>query len=226
MRPASHNARSLPIVQAFFFDLDGTLMDTERLWVAAAETVLAQLGRPVTHAEALALVYGRGWVDIYRDMEQRWPGLFRDMDHASGLLGAEMEARKRQADVRIHSSIALLRRLAASYPVAIVSGSTRGYIQECMALGGFTDHVAFIVGCEDYPRGKPDPAPYALAAERAAVPAPACVVFEDSRAGIASAKAAGMHAVALQRPAAPAQDFSAADEVYADLADFPAERYL
>ena len=218
--------RSVAIIQAFLFDLDGTLVDTEVLWVASAETVLRRLGHPLPHDDALRLVYGRAWLEIYRDIEQRFPGVFRDIEDASMHLSGEMARLKSQCDVRIHSSIALLERLAAVYPVAIVSGSTRGYIQECIEHAGFAHHVRFIIGCEDYPRGKPDPAPYALAARRLGLPGSACLVFEDSRAGILSAKAAGMHAVALQRHGAPAQDLSDADETYADLADFPADRYL
>jgi beta-phosphoglucomutase-like phosphatase (HAD superfamily) len=48
----------------------------------------------------------------------------------------------------------------------------------------------------------------------------ACVVFEDSAAGIGGAKAAGMRCVALARPGAPKQDVSAADLVLEDLAGF------
>jgi beta-phosphoglucomutase-like phosphatase (HAD superfamily) len=47
-----------------------------------------------------------------------------------------------------------------------------------------------------------------------------CVAFEDSRAGVLSAKAAGMRVVALQRPGAPRQDLAEADEVLTDLGDF------
>ncbi len=77
-----------------------------------------------------------------------------------------------------------------------------------------------VVATEDTPRGKPDPAPYLLAAERLGVAPEACVAFEDSRAGVLSAKAAGMRVVALQRPGAPKQDLSDADEVLMELGDF------
>jgi len=207
-------------IRAYCFDLDGTLVDTERLWVEAAETVLNRHGHPITHTEAVALVYGHGWRDIYDMMHERWPALCRTIEQTGRLLSEEVDSLKSQCDVRIHSSIALLKRLAASWPVAVVSGSTRGTIEECMRLGGFAEHVSFHLGTEDYAPGKPHPAPYRLAAERFGLPPAECLVFEDSSAGIISAKAAGMWAVALQRPEAPAQDLSAADAVYTDLADF------
>lgn len=129
-------------------------------------------------------------------------------------------------DVRIHSSIALLRRLAADYPVAIVSGSPRHDIRHALEQEGLADCVRFYLGAEDYPRGKPDPAPYTTAAERLGVHAADCLVFEDSSAGVCSAKAAGMTVVALQRDEAPDQDLSEADEVLTDLADFDLDRYV
>jgi beta-phosphoglucomutase-like phosphatase (HAD superfamily) len=53
----------------------------------------------------------------------------------------------------------------------------------------------------------------------------ACVVFEDSAAGVRAAKAAGMTCVALRRPDRPVQDLSGADEILADLREFREERY-
>jgi sugar-phosphatase len=82
------------------------------------------------------------------------------------------------------------------------------------------DCVAAFVGCEDVPVGKPDPAPFLLGAERLGVPAPACLVFEDSAAGVRAAKAAGMRCVALSRENARGQDLSAADLVLPTLAAF------
>ena len=206
------------IIKAFLFDLDGTLVDTERLWVQAAEEVLREAGHPLTHDEALALVYGRAWGDIRVDMLERWPDVFPSGEEAERLLGVAFDRLKAECDVRIPSSIALLRRLAATHPVAIVSGSSRGVIEEMLELAGVADCVSLIVSTEDYGRGKPDPQPFALAAERLGIVPSACLVFEDSRAGVLSAKAAGMRVVGLQRDGAPPQDLSEADQVCSDLA--------
>ena len=197
------------------------MVDTERLWVQAVEDVLREAGHPLTHDEALALVYGRAWGDIRVDMLERWPDMFASGDEAERLLGAAFGRLKAECDVRIPSSIALLRRLAATHPVAIVSGSSRGVIEEMLDLAGVADCVSLIVSTEDYDRGKPDRQPFALAAERLGVSPSACLVFEDSRAGVLSAKAAGMRVVGLQRAGAPPQDLSEADAVVADLADAP-----
>jgi len=204
---------------AFLFDLDGTLVDSERLWVAAAEEVLRAKGHAVSHEQALALIYGRAWGDIREDMLRAYPGVFAGPADLERQMGEAFDALESQCDIRIPSSIELLRRLAATHPVGIVSGSSRGVIEEMLRLAGVAGLVSCIVSTEDTPRGKPDPAPYLLAAERLGVPPEACVAFEDSRAGVLSAKAAGMVAVGLQRDGAPDQDLSEADAVVTDLAE-------
>ena len=212
-------SRSAAIIRAFLFDLDGTLVDSERLWVAAAEQVLRQKGRPLTHEQALALIYGRGWGDIREDVLRDYPDAFADAEELERLMGEAFGALEGQCDIRIPSSIELLERLSAAHPVGIVSGSTLALIHEMVRRLGVERCVSAIVGTEDTARGKPDPAPYLLGAERLGVPPSACVVFEDSRAGVLSAKAAGMYVVALQRDGAPPQDLSEADEVVTDLAE-------
>jgi len=204
---------------AFLFDVDGTLVDSERLWVAAAEEVLRQKGHAVTHEQALALIYGRAWGDIREDMLRDCPGSFDGVADLEGQMGEAFDRLKGSCDIRIASSIDLLRRLAETHPVGIVSGSSRRVVEEMVALAGVADLVSCIVSTEDTPRGKPDPAPYLLGAERLGVPPEACVAFEDSRAGVLSAKAAGMVAVGLQREGAPRQDLSEADLLVTDLAE-------
>ena len=215
--------RSRAIIRAFLFDLDGTLVDTERLWVAAAEAVLRDAGHPITREQAVALIYGRGWHEVRAELLRDYPDAFPTAEGPERLMGAAFERLKGATDIRIPSSIALLRRLAATHPVAVVSGSSRRLVEEMLSLAGVEGHVRLIVATEDTPRGKPDPAPYLLAAEGLGVPPEECLAFEDSAAGVRAAKAAGMRVVALQRPGSPPQDLSEADLLVHDLGEFRTE---
>ena len=69
------------------------------------------------------------------------------------------------------------------------------------------------VSAETVPCGKPAPDFFLEAAARIGVPAPRCLVLEDSPHGIAGARAAGMVAVGLANPHSGPQDLSAADFV-------------
>lgn len=207
--------------RAYLFDMDGTLIDTEPLWVEAVVNVVNALGFPLDREEAARLVYGRSWHDIYRTIVSRWPGFPLSIEAAQDRLTPEFMALRGRRDVRIHSSIALLRRLAAAHPVAVVSGSPRPDVDAGIELMGIGGLIRFSLASDDYSPGKPDPACYLAAAARLGLPPSACVVFEDSAAGVRAAKAAGARCVALARPGMPhPQDVSAADEVLADLGDY------
>ena len=213
------------MINAYIFDLDGTLLDSEVLWVESVERFMVKQGQPLSHEEAVGIVYGRSWGCIYKDLSARLRGAYPTIASMEAPLQKEYDGLRATRDIRIQSSIELLKTLARDRPVAVVSGSTRKGIEKGMALADVTSHVRLYLGTEDYSPGKPHPACYRLAAERLNLPPEQCLAFEDSAAGVAAAKAAGMKCVALQREGAVAQDFTPADQVLADLADFRPEDF-
>ena len=213
------------MIEACLFDLDGTLLDSEVLWVEAVHLAMVSRGAAMSADEARELVYGRGWPDIHRELGLRYPRFVGSRQAMEAAIGREYRALQSRRDIRLPSSIALLVRLARDYPVAIVSGSTRETIAEGIRLMDIDAHVTLYVGAEDTALGKPHPECFLLAARKLHVAPAGCLVFEDSQAGVMAAKAAGMRCVGLRRPDRPVQDLSLADEILADLADFDLGRY-
>lgn len=214
-------------LQAFIFDLDGTLVDTELLWADAMSAFLADRRCECSKEAVLHMVFGRSWTDIYREITSRFTSLAGTSSHAmaESLRIYYQELRTRSDNIVIHSSAALLADLSRHYPVIVVSGSPRADVEEAMRLIGATDRVRFVLGAEDYSPGKPSPAGFLLGAQRLGVTPTHCLVFEDSHAGVSAAKAAGMWCVALARDAAHPQDLSAADWVLSDLAQFSLDAF-
>lgn len=208
------------VSKAFIFDLDGTLLDSEILWCKAMQQVIANRGLPVTDSYACELVFGRSWGDVLTRLRQDYPSITEDA------MSIELESQRyydllhASVDIRIHSSIELLKRLAQHHPVAIVSGSTRRQIADAIELMEIHDYLQFYLGNEDYHRGKPDPSGFLMAASHFGVAPEDCLVFEDSSAGVRAAKAARMRCIALCRKGLPPQDVSMADEILSDLSDF------
>ena len=213
------------MIRAFIFDLDGTLIDSEVLWVEAVEVFLRERGIEINGEKALEMVYGVAWPEVHATIVERFPVLATSIGEMSEELRPYFLRLRDSRDIRIPSSIELLKRLSQEYPVCIVSGSWRDEIARAIAYMRIEPYLAFYVGGEQYSPGKPDPACYLLGAKELDVPPAECLVFEDSALGIRAAKAAGMQCVALARPGRPDQDVSDADWVLDDLGKFSVAAY-
>ncbi|MBR0057459.1 MAG: HAD family phosphatase [Kiritimatiellae bacterium] len=204
---------------AALFDLDGTLQDSEILWIRATQDFLNDNGVPYDLAATTALVYGRSSLDIYNDiaaMPQMAGRTVADLMVAIRLYFGRLAA----ADISYPSSVDLLKRMALDMPVAIVSGSPKDDVVAAARDLGVAPSVSLILGAEDVARGKPDPEGFLKAAAALGAAPERCIVFEDSSAGIAAAKAAGMTCVAIARDGRPRQDTSLADITVTDLSEF------
>ncbi len=211
------------MIKAYIFDFDGTLMDTEVLWVEAAERYLAERNTVITHDEAVRIVYGRSWLDVFESIVAICPDAHSSRMEMEEAMRVHMLALREGRDLSIPESVDLLRRLSGQYPVCIVSGSPRTDLLTSLDELDVHSHLEFVLAAEDYGPGKPDPACFLMAAERLQVAPSECLVFEDSAAGINAAKRAGMRAVALVRPGLPAQGMSAADMIVSSLSDVSAD---
>lgn len=208
------------MIKAALFDLDGTLQDSEVLWVKATGDYVRDFGVPLSHEDETRIVYGRSWRSIHEDVSALIPGPAKTFEEMADEVRVYFKKLFAVSDIAIPGSVALFRRLAKTMPVAIVSGSTRQDIGDAVESLGLGDAISFYLGCEDYGPGKPAPDCFLLGAKHAGVDPSECVVFEDSTAGVLAAKAAGMKAVALKLPGHPEQDVSAADMILTDLAGF------
>lgn len=216
----------MKLVKALFFDLDGTLQDSDLIWVKATQECLHDHGATITLDEAHQIVYGRGWREVFATMQRLAPELAgMSLGEGADYLRTYFMRLRDSASIAIPSSVALLRTLARRLPVAIVSGSPRGDIIEAIAHLDIAASVAFYLGAEDYPAGKPDPSCFLTAAAHLDIAPAHCLVFEDSTVGVLAAKRAGMHCVALARPGGPSQDVTAADLILSDLAHFDLDAF-
>ncbi|MFU8780418.1 MAG: HAD family hydrolase [Kiritimatiellia bacterium] len=209
------------MIRAAIFDLDGTLLDTEILWVDATHAYLLAQGKQASYADVLRIVYGRSWRQVYADIVSDFDLGHISMHAMDDELHDMIKVEKaRRDDLVLEGSVRLLRELSALMPVCIVSGSPRKAIADAVEMLQIGNCLAFVIGAEEYHMGKPDPTCFQMAIQRLNVPAAACVVFEDSSAGVKAAKAAGAYCVALARPSRPPQDVRAADLVLEDLGTF------
>lgn len=184
-------------VQAVIFDLDGTLVDSEGLTDPAIEAELRArgiLGAALPPQDTR----GRTWADIAQALLARYPGAGEP-----GELAAALERRWiALADLGIApvpGAVAALAQARRVLPLAVVSSSPRAVIDAFLTRIGAAEYVdeEARIGAGDVVHPKPAPDGFRLAAARLGVRAEACVVFEDSVAGLQAARAAGMTTVAV-----------------------------
>lgn len=205
-----------PLPKAAFFDIDGTLFDTERLWAEALALVFEEELHTRRNARELSeITYGLAWPDACAALRNAFPGLLGGWSDAR--LGHRLCVRFDElfalAPPLIPTAADLLRRLrAAGVPCAYVSGSPRATIERNLARCGLETllDLARSVPSDDMPRGKPFPDGYLLALRRMGVEAADAVAFEDSRVGAIAALAAELGRVYVcPPPGAPEQRYPA-----------------
>ena len=197
-------------IAAVIFDFNGVLVDDESVHCALFQEVLAQEGVTITERDYHERYLGyddRGCFDAaLTDAGQR-----ADRARLDDLIARKARRYVEVAErgLRFFPSAAeTLRAIAARWPVAINSGALRPEIEYALRRLGCLDRVAAIISAEDTDNCKPHPEGYRLAFEalrdhpnghatpRDLTPS-ACLVIEDSTAGIISAKGAGMRAVGV-----------------------------
>jgi beta-phosphoglucomutase len=105
-----------------------------------------------------------------------------------------------------------VRAASEVVPVAVVSGSARAEIEPVLEAAGIAEAITLVVSEDDITRSKPDPEGYLIAVDLLGVEPGGAVAVEDSEAGIAAAKAAGIYCVAVTTTL-PRERLSAADQV-------------
>lgn len=205
--------------KAALFDMDGTLVDSERVYATSLRLALAEIDVEISDRTSLELIYGRAWSDAYADLIQHFPKAAVGEAELDNMLAKHFDAIERQQPNAfvIDGSSETLKKLSDEMPIAVVSGSPRQHLAKFTKVLEIEEHIQFYLGSEDYPEGKPSPIPYLCAAEKLGVEPSDCIVFEDSTVGIHAAKAAGMYCVGIKIPGGVAQDTSRADVVVENL---------
>ncbi|OLZ51156.1 HAD family hydrolase [Amycolatopsis coloradensis] len=184
---------------AVLWDMDGTLVDSEKLWDVALYEAVESLGGTLTEEQRLSLVGS--------NMDDTAAFLLEVCGKPVGPESiAEMGEWIRQRTATLFDGplpwrpgaqelLELLR--AKGVPMALVTSTERSLTELALNTIGREYFAATVCGDEVDGRNKPDARPYQLAAELLGVPASRCVAIEDSPPGAASAAAAGCAVVVI-----------------------------
>ncbi len=174
------------------FDCDGVLVDSEPLSMEVDRDILAENGIAMTLEDVGRQFIGltfEAFVDkIERDYRITLPKNVTE-DKNRRLLA--LYERKLEPAPGIHDTLALM-----ALPMSVASNSPRHRVEAAFRIAGLSKFFGDrITTFEDVAQGKPAPDVYVEAAKRARAATGACLVVEDSKAGVTSAVAAGCHVI-------------------------------
>jgi HAD superfamily hydrolase (TIGR01509 family) len=199
--------------RAVLFDLDGTLVDSERTYSEAlARALRAAHQVDISQADRDYCV-GRSWVAIHARLVELYPAIAWTRDQ---MIAATAEASRAifatEGACELPGARAAVARFA-DRPRGLVTGSSRAEAVHMLGLLGLADAFAVRLCAEDVPRSKPAPDGYLMACERLGLPPAQVLVVEDSAAGVAAARAAGCAVIAVRAGNFAGHDQSAAHRV-------------
>jgi HAD superfamily hydrolase (TIGR01509 family) len=207
------------VIEAVVFDLDGLLLDTEQVWDEVRESLTRELGGR-WHDRAQADMMGMSSKEWSRYMHDEL-GLSEPPEELNRLVLERMQERFRERLPLVDGAVEAVRRIGERRPLGLASSSNRPLIDLALDEMGVADLFRATVSSEEVERGKPAPEVYLEAARRLGVRPQDVAAVEDSANGIRSAKAAGMHVIAIPNAHFPPPEevLSEADVVLESLAE-------
>jgi beta-phosphoglucomutase len=223
MMPCTSRTYSPGVCLALVFDLDGVIVDSNAVHSASWKEYLRRCGREVP-AGFDRRMFGRRNDDIVLDV------FGGDMDPAAVLRhGEEKEKLYREMMgpmLRAHlvPGVEAFLERHRDAPMAVASNAERANVDFVLDGSGLRKYFRAVVDGGQVERPKPDPEIYLQAARLIGVAPANCVVFEDSSAGVAAARAAGARVVAVN--SASAVEAAPVDLRVRDFLDPELERWL
>lgn len=192
-RPAPFLPQRLDEIQAWFFDLDGTLMDTDDQAVDGLAQRLRILGPSRSQRSARRLV-------MLSETPMNWAMTLLDMVGLDSLVFAMRRRLSHNVTptFRLIPGVRpLIERLATLGQLAVVSTRSQHDAALFLAQHELAGHFALSATQETTKRLKPHPEPVLYAAKHLGVPPSACVMVGDTTVDVRAARRAGAWAVGV-----------------------------
>jgi len=182
-------------MSAILFDMDGTLVDSEPLWLAAEIEVMESVGCVWT-AEDQVLCLGGPRERTEAIMQERSKGV-----KPYGFFGDQLDllmAQKLREELELIPNALEIISDCRSYGLKVALVTASGAVLMNNVLHRFPKNIFDTTVCaDDVIKSKPDPAPYLLAAQKLGVDIKNCVVVEDSITGVTAGLSSGAQVIGI-----------------------------
>jgi HAD superfamily hydrolase (TIGR01509 family) len=208
------------MIKAIFFDMDGTIADSEKIVWKVTRAYMQKHGIVLSLNEE-KLLYGLIWKESIKKILES-----RGRQYSQGIKNTikERYVRNLRKEVTampyIHD---LLRMLKGNFRIGLATNSRLREVEIIFDRLGFHEFFDIKLARNHIKNVKPHPEIYLKGAEIFKVHPCECVVFEDSIVGITAAKSAGMKCIAIVNTYS-AQDLKSADVIINDYREIDIEK--
>lgn len=178
------------MIRAVIFDMNGVVIDDEHIHELAFKETVKPFDIDLSHQNYLECCAGKtdraGYESISEKFNTSLPIEKLLKDKANFYLKLFPEYKKSYPGV-----IELISSLANNYTLALTSSSSRAEVDLITKEYRVDKLFRITISADEVKRGKPDPEPYLTTCNLLKLDPKECVVIEDSKSGVLSAKAAG-----------------------------------
>ena len=211
---------------AIILDFDGLILDTETPLYASWQEVCEAHGVPMEHAWWANLLTAKADPpEAYDLLEQRSSLPFDREQVRTARYARELQLIEEQALLPGVAEL-ISQAKALSLRIGIASNSERAWVTGHLSRLGLLESIDQIRGRDDVLHPKPSPDPYLAVLEALGVAPGQAIAFEDSPAGVAAAKAAGVFCVAVPNTVTRGLAFPGVDLVVSSLAEVTLEELI
>lgn len=201
--------------KAYLFDMDGTLVDSEKLKGKALVDTCILLGGLV-EVDDYKLVMGQSWEFVTMHFFKK-AGIKPEIKVFNAAFKKIYQELLFKELIPNRNSIALLKKLKAKgKKIGVVSSATKWMANQILNQLNLFDYFDFVITKEQVSNHKPHPEAYLLALEKLSVPSSEVLIFEDSEAGLIAASKANCDSVAFQHEFNSKHDLSLAMQTISD----------
>lgn len=204
--------------KALLFDFDGTLVDTEKFHFDMMNKFLKPFEGHISWEEYLEVFMGVPFSKNTPMLVERFklPMSPSEVVEQNAMF---IEQAAQTHPITIMPGVSETLRQLNGARKAIVTGSGRASVTNSIKKLGWSDQFEFWITFDDVENSKPHPESYLRAIEKLGIDKKEIVVFEDTKNGTASAKAAGLTCMAIQPNFSYHSQLSQADRIFTSLND-------
>jgi HAD superfamily hydrolase (TIGR01509 family) len=199
------------MIKSIFWDNDGILVDTEKLYYKASKLTFAKIGIDLT--DEMYVQY------FLKQSHGTWH-LAKELGYSDNTISElrmernNLYSKLLESETEIIDGVEdVLRLLHGKVKMGIVTSSRKDHFKIIHKRTGFLKYFDFFITSEDVKNTKPDPEPYIKALQLSGMNKEECVVVEDSERGLRSAIATGLKCYIIPTSLTSNSDFSGAEKI-------------